>query len=185
MFKKIFVIAVVSVLCSFSRSQAYNDDSVAVYTPRGTLIPDSYITVEFADDDDIPYWNNYYDIIFQNDELIGNSTRRYNCHGYAWHMIGDDCPTDSVWIGLDNPGCTYLYWQDESYSEVDPSFAEECEDEIIIDYTDDHSAVATHETDIFLSKWGKGPLMRHYKNNVPHRINELFRLVCLSCLLLH
>jgi len=119
----------------FSIKLFATDIPKTIQTPRGTEIPDCYECDEFEDPNDVAAYNNQYDLLYSNDELIANSSRKYNCHGYAWHMIGDNCPTDSVWMGLYNPAQIDSYWVDESYSEVDPSYAEECENEIIIDYT--------------------------------------------------
>ena len=129
MFKR-YLTVVIFILCLFCffRSESKADTTRDIYTPRGTLVGDSY-------DCDELYWTTrrdfdiYYATAYPNatqlklwDEQY-SSSRRYNCHGYAWHMIGDDAINDPVAIGWTAPGNTYKYWEDESYSEVDVQYA--------------------------------------------------------------
>jgi hypothetical protein len=167
MFKRKLTMAVliVSFFCLLG-SESKADTPRNIYTPRGTLVGDSYNCDEL-------YWttrrdlDNYYATAYPNAiqlKLWGeqySSSGRYNCHGYAWYMIGDDEINDPVWIGYSSAGQTYKYWQDESYSEV----AVQCA--IMVDYSGDHSATTTDQTDIYISKWNMYPLMRHYKTYCP------------------
>lgn len=169
MSKRQFTIAILilSLLC-FLKSELKADDTQRnIYTPRGTLVGDSYETDEFTYGTTREYWDDYYASAYPNATQLTlwdeeySSSRRYNCHGYAWHMIGDDDINDPVWIGYYDYGQTYKYWEDESYSEVAVQYAS------IVDYSGDHSATTTGQTDIYISKWNMYPLMRHHKNYHP------------------
>lgn len=137
-----------------------------IYTPNGTLVGDSkkldemhYTWREYYDDYYAAAYPNAIQIKLWWDDY--SSSRRYNCHGYAWHMIGDNAINDPVWIGYNNPGNTWKYWQDESYTAVGEKFA------TMVDYSGDHSAVTTSQTNYYISKWNKYPLVRHHKNYTP------------------
>jgi hypothetical protein len=168
MFKKPFsiVILLVSLFC-FLRSESKADTLRNIYTPRGTLVGDSYDCNELEDEtrEDL---DNYYATTYPNATQLTlwgeqySSSGRYNCHGYAWHMIGENAINDPVWIGYFSAGNTYKYWQDESYSEVAVQYA------TMVDYSGDHSATTTDQTDIYISKWRYYPLMRHYKTYCPN-----------------
>jgi len=167
MFKKQFtlLIIILSLFCFFI-SESKADTKRDIFTPRGTLVGDSYTTDELhwttRRDLDDEYAENYPDatqLTLWGEQY--SSSRRYNCHGYAWHMIGDDAINDPVCIGCSSAGQTYKYWMDESYSEVAVQYA------TMVDYSGDHSATTTAQTDIYISKWNMFPLMRHHKDLHP------------------
>lgn len=167
MLKKPFLIVIlfVSLFC-FLRSESKADTAKNIYTPRGTLVGDSYECNELSTPTRV-YWDDYFANAYPNATQLTlwgeqySSSGKYNCHGYAWHMIGDSDINDPVWIGYYSAGNTYKYWQDESYSEVD------VQDATMVDYSGDHSATTTGTTDIYISKWNMYPLMRHDKNYHP------------------
>lgn len=138
----------------------------AIYTPNGTSVGDSRQTTEDSSSTRA-YWDSYYSNAYPNAiqiKLWGDnysSSRRYNCHGYAWYMIGENKINDPVWIGYYNYGKTYKYWQDESYTAVSESNATH------VNYSEDHSAVTTSHPNYYISKWNKYPLVRHHKNYCP------------------
>ncbi len=155
----------IGILC-FCLSELNADSAVNMYTPRGTLVGDSYSRTEYSDptraDCDDYYANAYPNatqLTLWGDDY--SSSRRYNCHGYAWHLIGDDDINDPIWLGYNSAGMTYKYWQDESYSEVAVANA------TMVDYSGDHSATTTTTTDVYISKWNWYPLMLHHKDYHP------------------
>jgi hypothetical protein len=70
-------------------------------TPRGTEIPDTYTFEEF-------HWttrrdlDNYWRNLHPNAQMLYlwgesySSSHKYNCHGYAWYMFGDNAINDPV-----------------------------------------------------------------------------------------
>lgn len=164
-FQKKRILGLFIVLFAFGLSSLTADDPETLYTPRNTLVPDTYLCDEF-------YWEDRLDLDAKYDSLYPNaeqltlwgeqysSSGRYNCHGYAWHMIGDDAINDPVWIGYYSPGQVHKYWDDESYSEVSTSNA------TTIKYSGDHSATV-YSGNTYISKWGSAPLMRHHKDYHP------------------
>ena len=162
-----------------------DDTEVEIRTPRGQLVGDSWVrsseystsTRSQMDDNVRQNYPNVTLITLWNEQY--SSSIRYNCHGYAWHMIADDNINHPVWIGLyGGPGNTEQYWNenDESYSSVSEEYADdyEYEDEIMIDYQGDHSAVATWQEDICISKWCDGPLVQHSYTYCPYGSPALF-----------
>jgi parallel beta-helix repeat protein len=72
---------------------------------------------------------------------------------------------DPVWIGLNFSDAEDIYFEepdgDGSYDELNDAVA------IKVSYSGNHSAITTSETNIYISKWGQAPLMRHNKNYCP------------------
>ncbi len=165
-FKKKRMLGLFIVLFALGLSSLTADDPRTLYTPRNTLVPDTYTCDEMSDslraELDSTYASNYPNaeqLTLWGEEY--SSSERYNCHGYAWHMIGDDAINDPVWIGYYWPGEVQIYWQDGSYGEVSSSIATH------VKYNTNHSATTTDQQDIYISKWGSVPLMRHHKDYHP------------------
>lgn len=93
-----------------------------------------------------------------------SSSTQFNCHGYAWHMSTNfSGNTDSVrWIGLRSPfDDDDIYWTGGSYRKINKEVFP-----ARVNYLEtDHSAVTTSQQGIFISKWQKGPLQRHHKDD--------------------
>ena len=89
--------------------------------------------------------------------IVGTSTKKYNCHGYAWHIYEGG---SNAWIGKDNTTAHYAYWEDQSYMPVPEAVATK------VVYTGNHSAVRLNST-WYQSKWGRGVLVKHKPNSVP------------------
>ena len=87
--------------------------------------------------------------------VLGEASRRYNCHAYAWHISEGG---DTVWIGT-SPTDVDIYWTGGSYIEVqDQSEATK------VTYTNNHSAVRVNNN-TYISKWSRLPLVKHAPNN--------------------
>ena len=99
-----------------------------------------------------------------------SSTRKFNCHGYAW-LRGTEGP--DRWIGTGWPNDIVdpemIYMTDVSYTQV----ASETYPGKVFWGSGDHSAVTTSQSGIFISKWNEYPLMRHEKNYSPYGSNNL------------
>ncbi|MEK7718446.1 MAG: hypothetical protein AAB347_02365 [Bacteroidota bacterium] len=121
------------------------------------------------------YFDNYFATAYPNAVQITtydgfSSTRRFNCHGYAWHISegGSD-----RWIGLGSPydnDPEYGYWDDGSYVEVIGSVPYPGK----VNWSSgDHSAITTENSGILISKWNEYPLMRHAWDDSPYGTSNL------------
>lgn len=103
-----------------------------------------------------------YCAMFPAATMLKGSSRKYNCHSYAWNMTdgGSAC-----WINdkEDEKPNLSKYWTNDYYSEVSEN------DALKIHYSDDHSAVKSSVSGMYESKWGKGPLMRHAPGYGPYK----------------
>lgn len=100
---------------------------------------------------------------------IGPASITFNCHGYAWHMIdgGDPCViADTTYRGDQNLS---KYWTDSPiYVETNSSNGTK------VNYPDgSHSAVATDQEGIVISKWANWPLYRHAPSECPYSATNL------------
>ncbi len=111
-------------------------------------------------------------------EVYDDGTNDYNCHGYAWNV---DRGGDEVWINnlytessnVDN------YWMDGSYIELNSQPASTGHVKVFYgsnnfpEYLDDHSAVTTSNSNVFISKMGCGVRCSHLKSNSPYDYSDL------------
>jgi hypothetical protein len=123
---------------------------VNIYTPKGSLVMDTYISPEALTAYDIQYINGRLALEYPNAIKLQEATSTYNCHAYAWHMVEGGGP---VWMGWNlNP--TSIYWTDGSYVEVNSTQGTK------VSYaSDNHSAITTSDNNVFISKWGAWPLV--------------------------
>lgn len=89
--------------------------SVNIYTPMGSLVPDTYIVEESLTPADIVYMNSKLTIQYPNAQKLEEATSTYNCHAYAWHISEGG---NRVWIVYYTATAEDIYWQDGSYIEV-------------------------------------------------------------------
>jgi hypothetical protein len=105
---------------------------------------------------------------FNNLTFLGEATNTYNCHGYAWHMIENEIAFeeeyDTIWSDYE-----VAFWlqSPESYEEV----SWQVNAKIRFQNLSDHSAIATDDEDIIISKWGNLPLFKHDIDDCPHYSN--------------
>ncbi len=131
-------------------------DIVTVYTPNSTPVR-AYSVLGELTAGQMEYVNNDARYSFPEAEFISNSSWKYNCHGYAWHISEGGT---HVWI--DNPGDD-TYWADGSYGKAtDPKGAK-----VSYGSAEDHSAITATQTGQVISKWNYGPLMRHAPQHCP------------------
>ena len=130
-----------------NRAQSY------IYTPKGTPVSVDVIDSELTQDE---YNNIVYDhqLLYNQALIVGDATKKYNCHAYAWHVSEGG---NEVWLNRPNES---NYWLDGSYIEVPQNIATK------VSYVGDHSATKIDSV-FFISKWGKGFLLKHRPNYVP------------------
>ena len=171
--KTIFLIIFISFTINIYSQDSRND----VKTPNYSNV----VAYDMYESSDVTraYFDNYYMNAYQNADTINtykakddpnkyySSTRRFNCHGYAWYMTSNEGSglADPRWIGY-YPGNTdeHIYWEDESYTEV----ASEVYPGIVSwdpNEGGDHSAITTDTPGRYISKWNEWPLMEHDWND--------------------
>ena len=187
--KKIPLLLLLSIICQNGMSQI--DVLEYVYTPKGDTVY-AWITFEsdssFRDYLDIQYAIAYPEATFFTTYDGKSSTRRFNCHGYAWHMVETVWGlNDHRWIGLYDSSEEDIYMTDGSYIQV----ASEMYPGKVSWAGSDHSAITTSQQGVFISKWWLGPLAEHafddnpfggigLKYYVSTKINGSLELLCQS-----
>lgn len=136
-----------------------------IYTSNGTPIEVIY-RVEMSADE-ITEINNDFKSNFPKATFLGNSSRTYNCHSYAWNMTlgGPAC-----WINSERQnsnekdGNLRFFWDDKSFLKTRKVWATR-----IHYYKSDHSAIVKNgDNTKFISKWGTAPLMEHAPGYGPY-----------------
>lgn len=140
----------------------YAQTPVTEYTPKGSTV-NAYITPEMSTSDR-SYWDAYwassgrtYLYYFGGSY---SSSNRFNCHGYAWHMVEGGQPR---WIGYTTTTDEDIYMTDGSYIKV----CNEIYPGKVSWVGGDHSAITTSTPGIWISKWNKWPLIQHSKFDTP------------------
>lgn len=138
------------------------DSCTVVYTPNGSAVSAYYMTYELSTSE-----RNSLDSTTQsaypNATLLRSSSRKYNCHSYAWYSQSS---SNSIWI--DDPS---TYWEDYSYSGYCSSWPYSGS-KVYYQYGN-HSAIV-YSGLTFTSKWGQGPLMRHSSTYCPYTSSTLY-----------
>lgn len=138
---------------------------VTVQTPQGSIVADTYVMPEKFSAADVEYINNRMEIEYPRAIVLRPATTTYNCHAYAWHVSEGG---SAVWIGR-YTNTTSIYWTDGSYVEI----SNPIEGAKVSYANDNHSAVVTDEVNVFISKWGAWPLVRHENNYCPYESSRL------------
>ncbi len=171
--KTIFLCVIVVILTSL---QIFSSDTQSnVETPIGRNVN----AWEMDEDTDATrqYWDGYYSTYYPGATQIttyGNysSTREFNCHGYAWHMMSTEGGMDlddPRWIGKTLTTDEDIYMTDGSYKEVQSAVYPGK----VSWSSGDHSAITTFQTSIYKSKWNKFPLMEHDWDDTPYGTSNL------------
>jgi len=141
---------------------------VTRYTPIGSIVPntikiDDQYSNSYRSSTDIYYSNHYptSTLLYYPGESY-STTIKFNCHGYAWHMR-DGNMGDQVWIGYQTADAEDIYWEDGSYTETSYSASSN----IVVRFSENHSARATSTNNYFISKCGGDVLMKHHKDDCP------------------
>ncbi|MFC0627378.1 hypothetical protein [Kribbella deserti] len=139
------------------------DNNTTVYTPRGTAVAAINMTTELSSAQ-ITSNNNWVANNYPNATRLRSSTRKYNCHSYAWHNTAS---TNTKWIN--SPGDD-KYWNDGSYR---PDSNVGAANRRVSYRNDDHSAITVNAI-VFKSKWGQLGLMQHNYNYTPYNSSALY-----------
>ncbi len=153
-YTKIFTLFMFTVLLLSSVS------AFAITTPCGQYVPNAYprgeemseATREALDD---TVKMDYGTVLYNYDNP--SATTRYNCHGYAWHMIEGG---SKYWINFSGGPGNNVYVTSGCYVECSISEATK------VCYQYDHSAVRLTNSK-FRSKFGAWSLCEHSPNSVP------------------
>lgn len=156
-------------VCYFQFQLVFSQDVISyVETPKGSTVT-AWITEEQT-----ASLRHYYDSVYsllypENIKLITydnrSSSRRFNCHGYAWYMTESEYVlNDPRWIGYQYSTDEDIYMTDGSYIQV----ASEIYPGKVSWGSSDHSAITTSESGIYISKWNQYPLFKHSWDNTPY-----------------
>ena len=164
--KKVVITLIVNFVClHFSFGQQYWDieEMFDIFTPMGSLVSTWVYSRELTDGDR-KYWDDADSSSYPNAEMITvydgfSSTRKFNCHGYAW--IRTEGGPDR-WLCYDDPE---IYMTDGSYVEV-PS--ETYPGKVFWERPGDHSAITTEQPGWFISKWNFRGLFKHRWDDSPY-----------------
>lgn len=139
----------------------YADTSITMYTPEGK--PLTAWKMQEASSGQIQTWNDWTEYWIDYYKLyavqIGSSSRRYNCHGYAWSLSEGG---SAVWIGYSasegDPEKTY--WTDENYAnDILPSYL-----------TESHGVTESEATHAWYNLPGDDHSVRRIVNSYPETV---------------
>jgi len=161
--KKIFLIILIffSITCVVE-AQCFD---FYIKTPNNSNIKACNVSypswaIQQADADTRPYAITVYD----------SGTSSYNCHAYAWHVKEGG---NKVWINnmSNEAGNLNAFWNDGSYILYNKKNNLHMEN-LKVFYgstylSDDHSAITTSDSNVFISKMGAGVLASHVWNGLP------------------
>lgn len=166
----LFIVGISTLFSAQAQCDVRMDD---IYTPKGSSVV-TFLMCESSASRRLSL-DNYYAQAYPNATQIKtydgfSSTRKFNCHGYAWlreeegidRWIGTGWPED-----IQDPELVYM--TDGSYIEV----AQESYPGKIFWASGDHSAITTSQQGLFISKWNEYPLMRHRWNDSPYGTSNL------------
>jgi len=140
------------------------------------MVPD-YISSDYPiveEDNDYPY---YLSAFGSNAIQIGNYSRLYSCHGFAWDMSENPENEPISFYDYAIP----IYWNDGSYVKIN-SFSNDgstgidiqyakviyhCYNPLYNDYSI-HSAITLSDPEWLISKWNFGGLFKHKLRSCPY-----------------
>ncbi|GAA2707020.1 hypothetical protein GCM10010429_18450 [Micromonospora olivasterospora] len=136
------------------------DYASTVYTPRGSAVSVTTMTTELTSAQ-ITANNNYVYNNYPSATLERGSTRKYNCHSYAWYSTST---ANDRW--MNTPGDD-RYWQDGSYTRWQVPYIWFAN--MKLSYaSDDHSGIWVGTSNYVRSKWGQLGQVYHYWNYSPY-----------------
>jgi hypothetical protein len=176
----------IPVLLSSNLPVSAEDRLIRIETPNGSPVTCTWRCDE-ASEDQLSIWHGQCESYISNGLdaiIIGEASRKYNCHGYAWHFTVEG---EEVWMGAYAQGteCPSLpdaelaediYWTDGSYYEVtgvEPANVTDAQVAMVnwprsTADGGNHSAITTESEGYLISKWGNWPLVRHWWADSPY-----------------
>lgn len=146
-----------------------------IFTPSGSPVITFLMCESSTSTRD--FYDIYYSQTYPNAQQIKtydgySSTRKFNCHGYAWLRMetGIDRWIGTGWYNLgDILDPQSIYMTDGSYVQVN----QEIYPGKVSWRSADHSAITTSQPGVFRSKWNEYPLMEHAKDYSPYGSSDL------------
>lgn len=138
-----------------------------VYTPRGTAVTTITMTYELTSAQ-IASGNSWVATNYPSATRETNSSRKYNCHSYAWYSTST---ANDRW--MNSPGDDQ-YWLDGSYTQWRIPY---------IYFANmkwnwpngDHSGIEVNTSGYIRSKWGQLPRMYHHYSYSPYNASALYQ----------
>ncbi len=165
-----YVLALFFLITALNQTQSQN---TTVYTCKNGTI-DAFFRPEFSQQQiQTANAQTQSDFGYLGITIIGDASRQYNCHSYAWHLKEGN--VNKVWINnsigtaigncLDQTHNIDKYWIDGCFIQV----CNEADADKVHYYCGDHSAVASlTNPGLFESKWGPLSVVRHTRTGVPY-----------------
>ena len=171
--KKISCLLIFYLVISFSIKGQCDIRMYDIYTPKGSPVVTFVMcesSIEKRKSLDQYYAQRYPNAVQIKTYDLCSSTRKFNCHGYAWLRVEQNIDR---WIGTgwsdDVVDPEKIYISDSSYTEV----SQETYPGKVFWASGDHTAITTEQQGIFISKWNEWPLMKHAWNYSPFGSNNL------------
>ena len=171
--KKISCLLIFYLVISFSIKGQCDIRMYDIYTPKGSPVVTFLMcesSIEKRKSLDQYYAQRYPNAVQIKTYDLCSSTRKFNCHGYAWLRVEQNIDR---WIGTgwsdDVVDPEKIYISDSSYTEV----SQETYPGKVFWASGDHTAITTEQQGIFISKWNEWPLMKHAWNYSPFGSNNL------------
>ena len=166
--KKVSVFLAVFVTFFSLKGQPCDIRMYDIYSPIGSAVV-TFLMCE-AHTVNREFFDLCYSATYPNAEMIIlydnlGSTRKFNCHGYAWLRVekGIDRWIGTGWTNdINEP--EWVYVTDGSYYIV----SQETYPGKVFWPNDDHTAITTEQSGWFISKWNQYPLFRHRWDDSPY-----------------
>jgi hypothetical protein len=151
-----------SLLAELNNVPAAMDINAVVHTPRGTQVNVIQTGWELSAPE-IRANDDWVRRTYPNATLLRSSTRRYNCHSYAWHSQNAN---NIFWMNQPNQS---NYWTDGSYFELNYCPINSAK----VRYTDDDHSANIDGAGVLTSKWGALGMVRHVADYAPYKSSNL------------
>jgi len=177
--KKIILIIIINFVClNIYFGQCSDVAKYDIYTPMGSSVL-TYITCEDATGTRQAFDNSYGQAYPDAQQIIVydnlSSTRKFNCHGYAWIRLTQGIDR---WLGYASGNRDPdVYMTDGSYVQVP---TEVYPGKVFWTRPGDHSAVTTGQPGWFISKWGRTILCKHSWDDNPYGTSFKYYRRCTS-----
>jgi hypothetical protein len=167
--KKHLLFIISLIVLNIASGQAWIIMKKNISTPKNTPVQVFVLNVDWTAPEMIALYR-YWTRTFPNAIEIKPFSKKYNCHGYAWHMSSLPIPmNDKVWMNAPNQ-LTYIF--DFSYLFVNFPLEDIMVGDKVYYGGDDHSAVVSQipvgAPTKFISKWGDKWLVEHDWNDSPY-----------------